>query len=322
MDLKHRTVGQSQLSIPPVCFGTSGLGSMPATYGYSVSEQEAVDTLLSIFSSEYPFIDTSRNYGMGESERRIGLALAELGGLPDNAVISTKLDRDMDTGKFDAARARISLEESLNAMGVDRVQLLHLHDPEHALSIEDITAAGGAMDELVKIKEEGLADAIGLAAGNIDVMLPIVKAWDLDAMVTHNRYTLLNRNAQPLLDLAKEKDISVLNAAPYCGGMLARGSQNCSRYVYQEIDNPMLERVRALEKLSEQYSVPLGAAALQFSLRSSFVQSTICGVSKPSRVSQTLSWMSVSIPEEFWQEVADLPYDRSDPEANRQYDPG
>ena len=76
-------------------------------------------------------IDSSRNYGSGRSEERIGQVVRELGGWPAGRVLSTKLDRDMETGRFDAAQARRSLEESLAALAVDRVDILHLHDPEH-----------------------------------------------------------------------------------------------------------------------------------------------------------------------------------------------
>ncbi len=82
-------------------------------------------------------------------------------------MISTKLDRDMDSGSFDASRARKSLEESLKRLGVEKIQVLHLHDPEHASDLKEITRSGGALDELFKIKEEGLADAVGLAMENL-----------------------------------------------------------------------------------------------------------------------------------------------------------
>ncbi|NIP89034.1 MAG: aldo/keto reductase, partial [Gammaproteobacteria bacterium] len=130
---------------------------MPDTYGYGVSEAQALATLRAIFASPVGFLDTSRNYGFGRSEERIGKAIRERGGLPEGFMLSTKLDRDMETGKFDAARARRSFEQSLEALGLDRVHLLHLHDPEYGASLDEITHPGGALSELFKIKEEGLA---------------------------------------------------------------------------------------------------------------------------------------------------------------------
>ena len=76
----------------------------------------------------------------------------------------------------------------------------------------------------MRMREEGLADAVGLAAGRIDVMMPLLRDWDFDALITHNRWTLVNRNAGPMLELAAERGISVMNAAPYAGGALAKGA--------------------------------------------------------------------------------------------------
>ena len=97
-----------------------------------------------------------------------------------------------------------------------------------------MTGPKGAIAELFKMKEEGFADAVGLAAGRVDIMMPMLRDWDFDALITHNRFTLANRNAEEMIDLASEKGIAVLNAAPYAGGVLAKGSASYQRYVYQE----------------------------------------------------------------------------------------
>ena len=158
---------------------------MPDTYGYEVDEKRARETLNTIFDGPVNFLDTSNNYGFGRSEERIGDALRERGGLPEGFVISTKLDRDMESGSFDASRARQSLEESLERLGLEKVQLLQLHDPEHASDLKEITRSGGALDELFKIKEEGLADAVGLAMGKLDLMESILWDWPFDALMNH-----------------------------------------------------------------------------------------------------------------------------------------
>ena len=195
-------LGRTKLLVSKICFGTSGIGDMPDTYGYAVSEERAKETVRAIFDGPTNFLDTSRNYGFGRSEERVGAVIPERGGLPQGFVLSTKLDRDMQTSHFDASRARRSLEESLTALGLDRVQLLHLHDPEHAVSLSGITGPNGAIAELFRMKEEGLAEAVGLAAGKVDVMMPMLRDWDFDALITHNRFTLSNRNAEPMMDLA------------------------------------------------------------------------------------------------------------------------
>jgi D-threo-aldose 1-dehydrogenase len=314
-------VGKSGLKVPPICFGSSALGDMPNTYGYSVDEERARETVRAIFDGPAKFIDVSRNYGAGRSEARIGDVIRERGGLPDGVVLSTKLDRDMETGRFDADRARRSFEESLVALNLDRIPLLHLHDPEYAASLDDVTQSGGTVDELFKIKEEGLVDAVGLAAGRIDIMLPILKRWDFDALITHNRYTLVNRHADAMIDLAHGKGVAVLNAAPYSGGVFAKGTADHPRYVYQNADDAVLEPVRQIEALCARHGVPPGALALQFSMRDKRITSTICGVSKPERVRQTLDWADWPIEDTVWTNLAAIPFSTDDPEATRVYEP-
>ncbi|MCP4381888.1 MAG: aldo/keto reductase [Hyphomicrobiales bacterium] len=315
-------IGNTGISVPPICFGTSALGDMPATYGYEVDEERALATVRAIFDGPYPFFDTSRTYGMGRSEERIGKVIRERGGLPVGVVVSTKLDRDLDSGRFDGAQARRSLEQSLSALGLDRVDILHLHDPEYAANPDEVTAPDGSLRELMRMKEEGIAKAAGLAAGRVDVMMPLLKAWDFDALITHNRFMLTNRNAEEMVAYAAENGIAVLNAAPFAGGALAKGTADATRYVYQVADDEMLAPVRRVEEVCRRHDIPVGAAALQFSLRDPRIASTICGVSKPKRVAQTAEWATWPIPDAVWDELLALPYDAGDPEATRVYDPG
>jgi D-threo-aldose 1-dehydrogenase len=318
--IEKTRLGKTNLIVSNICFGSTGLGDMPNTYGYSVDVERAHRTVEAIFDSPINFMDTSRNYA--DSERRIGDVIRARGGLPAGFVLSSKLDRDMETRHFDAARARRSLDESLEALGLDRIPLLHLHDPEHTVSIAEVTGPNGAIAELFKMKEEGLCDAVGLAAGPVDVMMPILKDWDFDALISHNRFTLVNRNAELMFELAHRKGIAVLNAAPYASGVLAKGTGSYTRYVYQEASEEMLAPVRRIEAICAKHRIPVGAAALQFSLRDPRIASTICGVSKPERVQETIAWATHPIPAEAWAELKAVPYATDDPEASRVYQPG
>jgi len=308
-------LGRTNLSVSRIAFGTSGLGSMPDTYGYTVEAERAHRTVEAIFDGPTNFLDTSRNYG--DSERRIGDVIRARGGLPPGFVISTKLDRDPETNRFDAGRARQSLEKSLRMLGLDRVHLLHLHDPEFSASLDEVTGPNGAIAELFRIKEEGLCDAVGLAAGTVELMMPILSDWDFDALISHNRFTLLNRNAEPMFEFAGSRGIAVLNAAPYASGVLAKGSGSAAKHVYQDPTEEMLAPVRRIEAICTRYDIPPGAAALQFSLRDARITATICGVTRPERVQQTIAWAQVSIPDDAWAELTALRYDTSDPEATR-----
>ena len=305
-------LGRTGLAVSKICFGTSALGDMPETFGYSVDADQANAALKAIFASPVNFLDTARIYGHGRSEQRIGEVLKEIGGLPQGVVISSKLDRDFASNVFDGARARRSLEESLAALGLDHIPLLHLHDPEVAADATDVLKPGGALSELFKMKEEGLATAVGLAAGNVNFMMPILRDWDFDAIITHNRFTLANRNAEPMIDFCVAKGIAVLNAAPYASGVLAKGSTTYKRYAYRDASEETLSPIRRIEEICGRHGVPTGAAALQFSLRDRRVTSTVVGVSKPERIAQTLEWASWPIPDAAWEELLALPYATDD----------
>ena len=315
-DLSRRRIGGTDLEVPAICFGTAPLGDMPDTYGYSVSEEDARATVRAILGSPFPFLDTSRNYGMGRSEERVGAVISEMNGLPRGAVLSTKLDRDA-ANRFSRSQARRSLEASLKALNVDRVGILHLHDPEHCADVDEVVRE--AVPELFAMKEEGLAAAVGLAAGDVEVMMPILREFPFDCIITHNRYTLVNRNAEAMIDLARSKGMSVLNAAPYAGGALVTGAKAALRYVYQEPTEAMLAPVARVEEACERHGVALGAAALHFSLREARIASTIVGVSSPTHVERTLEWASADSPDALWDDLAALPASTDDPEATRKY---
>ncbi|SFP67964.1 aldo/keto reductase [Tranquillimonas alkanivorans] len=315
--MKKISIGNTGVEVTEVSFGTSALGDMPATYGYSVDEARARETLEAIFESPVNVLDTSRNYGQGRSEQRIGEAIRARGGLPEGFVLSTKLDRDGETNRLDAAQARRSLEESLEALGLDYVGILHLHDPEHVADVDEVTREGGALDELFKMKEEGLADAVGLAMGKIDLMLPIVKDRPFDLIINHNRFNLLNRQATELYDYAHGAGIAVMNAAPYASGALAKGADAAPRIAYQEAGEDQLAPVRQIERICAEHGVPMGAVALQFSARDPRIASTLIGVTKPERVRQTLDWLDTPVPAAVWQALETVPYSTDDPEANR-----
>ena len=320
--MKKNKIKDTGLEVTELSFGTSSLGSMPDTYGYEVSENRAQKTLNRFFQGPVNMLDTSRNYAMGESEKRIGKAIKENGGWPNGFLLSTKLDRNMDTLVLDKNRVRESLEESLKTLNVDSVDILFLHDPEYAKDITDITKKDGAMDELFKIKNEGLAKAAGVAMGKVDIMFPLLKDWDFDVIINHNRYTLINREANEMYDYASSKNIAIFNAAPYAGGVLAKGPDNFKKITYQDATEEKLAPAREFEKVCKKYNVELGAAALQFSLRDNRITSTICGVTSVESIEKNLAWANAEISGEFWDEISKLPFSTNDPESERVFTSG
>ena len=308
-----------KIKVSEICFGTSALGNMPDTYGYEVNPSIAEETILAILNGPSNFIDTSRNYGMGRSEKLIGNVFKSLGGKPNNIILATKIDRDMATNVLDRDATLKSFEQSIKALATEKIDILHLHDPEHCKDLNDITCKGGALDTLFQLKEEGSVTLVGLAMGKVEMMYDLIQKWPFDVMINHNRFTLLNRQADKLFNLAKKKGIKIFNAAPFCGGILAKGTKETNRLVYQEVSEKKLKPVFDLEKICLKYNIPLGAAALQFSMKDPRISSTIVGITKKSRIDQIVEWSNFEISEDAWTEILSLPFSINDPEASRNY---
>ncbi len=301
--LSPRALGRTGLTVPPLCVGTSPLGNFPSQYGYEVSADQARDTLREVLTGPLTFIDTSNNYGDGESERRIGRALAEAGGLPPGAVLATKVDPAPGSSDFSGARVRASIEESLHRLGVDHLQLVYLHDPER-ITFDQATASDGAVAALVQLHDEGVIDHLGVAAGPIDLTLRYLDLGVFEVAITHNRWTLVDTSAEPLLQRAAE--VAVVNGAPYGGGILVKGPKEQPNYAYKPASESIRRRVQQMQDACDAHDVPLAAAALQFSLNQGRIASTIVGISAPGRVEQTLQLATQPIPDELWDTLAPI----------------
>src|SRR5437764_8934460 len=300
--LVRRPLGSTGLQVTPICIGTAPLGSMPETFSYEVPEERALATIRAFFAGPFNFLDTAASYGDGESERRIGIVLHELGGLPPGFVLATKADRDLQTAVFTGPQMRRSVERSLRLLGLEQLQLLYLHDPEH-ISFEEAMQPGGPVETLQQCKEEGMIAHLGVAGGPIDMMIRFVETGIFEAAISHNRFTLLNREAEPFWEVCTRRGVAAVNAAPYGSGILARGPGAYPRYMYGQASPELLRRAREMEEACKRHGVPLAAAALQFSLRDARVTSTIVGITRPERLAETLELAQHPIPGDLWAEL-------------------
>lgn len=309
--LRRRTLDPTGIEVPAIAIGCAPLASLPETFDYEVSADRAHDTINAALDSPLNWLDTAASYGDGESERRIGHVLKERGGLPDGALLDSKIGADPD-GDFSADTVKKRFERSLGLLGMERIELVFLHDPQQS-SFAAITASDGPLAVLQRYREHGLIGHLGVAGGPIDLMTRYVELEVFDAVITHNRYTLLNRAADPLLDLCKARDLPILNAAPYGSGILAKGPSRYPRYAYAEVRGETLERAHRLEDICSRHNVPLAAAALQFSLRDPRITGTILGISRPERIQQTLDLARVDIPDGCWNELVTVPFSKDEP---------
>ncbi|GAA1722586.1 aldo/keto reductase [Brachybacterium phenoliresistens] len=300
--VEARPLPRTDLLCSPLTLGTSGLGA--GTVPGSPEEARAVELAAAMLHGPYALIDTSNAYAGGRSEAVLGLALREAG-IGDGRAIVTKVDADPETGAFDRDRVLRSFEESRARLGVDTIGLLHLHDP-YGISVEQGMAEDGPVAGLQELKEQGAVGAIGIAAGKLDLMHRYVGTGAFDVVLNHNRYTLADRSATALFQEAGERGMGVLNAAPFGGALLAKGSASGATYAYRQPPAELVDWVRRVEELCARHGITLPAAALQFSLRSPLVHSTVVGISSAERIAQLEQMRGTAVPGAFWEELDGL----------------
>jgi D-threo-aldose 1-dehydrogenase len=284
--------------------GGGPLGSMPENFGYEVAESQAVELVRSVLESDIRSIDTANGYSAGRSEERIGRGIAEHGGLPDEYLVMTKVDaRD---GDYSGARVRESLAESNARLGIGSpLPVVFLHDPEF-FAFEEMTTPGGAVDALVQARADGIVSHIGLAGGNVHEMERYLDLGVFEVLLVHNRWTLVDRSAGRIIDLAVQRGIGVVNAAVLGGGILADTAGRSTAYGYRPASAATLGSIAAMRQVCEHWETDLGTAAVRFSTRDARIASTIVGVSKPQRLDGTIAASSLDRPQEFWDELEAL----------------
>ena len=293
-----RALGRTGLIVTALTVGTSALGNPDR-----VSDAEAGHTLALALDGPWT-IDTGNNYD--DSEARIGRALPVAGGVtaggrfPDR-LLATKVDPRNGSSDFSGARVRESVRESMDRLGVDHLELVSLHDPER-MSFEDAMAPDGPVHALLELRDSGVVGHLGVAGGPVGLLQRFVDTGHFEAVVTHNRYTLVDRSAGPLLDQCAERGIAVFNAAPFGGGFLtsAEGSGN---YCYRPATPARLAAREAMAELCTEHAVDLATVALQFSLREPRISSTIVGMSSRQQLQQSLERAAAPVPEELWQRL-------------------
>lgn len=212
-----RPLGNTGLLTSPVTVGTSFLGD-PASADGSPAPG-AGGLARAMLDGPYALVDTSNAYAGGRSETALGEAI-RLGGLPGGHGVVSKADRDPSTGVLDRDRVLRSFEESISRLGVERIPIFHLHDP-YSVPFAEAAAPDGAIEGMLELREQGLVDAIGVAAGRLSVMRDYVGTGVFDVLLNHNRFTLVDRSATALFEEARSRGMGVFNAAPFGGGVLA-----------------------------------------------------------------------------------------------------
>jgi D-threo-aldose 1-dehydrogenase len=295
-----------------VTLGGLGLGTAPLGGLYdAVDDETAQATVERACSLGLRFFDTAPYYGSGLAERRLGAVLRDHP--RDELTVSTKVGRLLQSGdsrnsgwhgappldayfdfSYDAALR--SLDESLERLGLDRVDIALVHDPDAHYE----EALAGAFRALARLREEGVVRAIGVGMNQTEMLCRFAREADPDCFLVAGRYTLLDRSAaEELLPLCEERGIAVIAGGVFNSGVLADGET----YDYAPAPPAVLERAAELRAACARYDVPLAAAAVQFPSRHPAVASVLAGCRSPAEVEEDVRLFELDLPDNLWQEL-------------------
>jgi D-threo-aldose 1-dehydrogenase len=286
----------------------------------AVDETTARATIDASWEGGMRYFDTAPHYGLGLSERRLGEGLRDRP--RDDVVVSTKigrllvtrtppLTRDDElfdvpgdlTRRRDYSRDGVlrSLEATLQRTGLDRVDVLYVHDPDEHWR----EAAQEAVPALVELREAGVVGAIGVGMNQSEMLARFIRQTDVDVVMLAGRYTLLEQGAaDDLLPTALEHGRSVVAAAVFNSGLLARAEvPDTATYDYQQAPPDMRGRARLLASVCREHGTTLPAAAIHFPLRHPAVASVVVGMRSPEEVRRNLAAHAQHVPDELWTDL-------------------
>ena len=302
-------IGRTGLHVTRLGLGGVALsGVPPATDPHLQSpESEAVSLIRRSLGLGLNYLDTAPMYGVGHSERRYGQALQ---GIPrDRYVLSTKVGRVLRpdaagqmTWAFDFSRegARASFESSLERLGIDRVDIVFVHDPDQYYQ----AALAGAFPVLRELRADGRIRAIGAGMNQWQMELAFAREGYNDCFLLAGRYTLLDQTALPeFLPYCLEHRISVVAGGPYNSGILAVGPRSGATFNYRAAPPEMMDKAARIAEVCERHQVPLKAAALQFILAHPAIASVIPGARSVAEVEENARMVELTIPDQLWAEL-------------------
>lgn len=318
IDAPRVPIGEHGLRLPRVGLGTASLGNFLG----AISDDQAVDTIRRGHDAGIRYIDTAPLYGHGLAERRVGAAL---GAEPRaDLVISSKVGRLL---RADAPRdesqyvdgqpfytevpatgpvwdfsydgVRTSLEESLDRLGLDRVDILHLHDPDDHYAQASSTAYAALRD----LRAAGTIKAIGAGMNRTPVLTDLVRSCELDLVLLAGRYTLLDQSSMAdLLPACLARGTRVVVGGVFNSGILLDPAPH-ARYDYVPATAAVVDKAQRIQAVCDRHGVPLAAAAVQFPLAHPAVASVLIGARSVAELEMDLDLLAVTIPDALWHDL-------------------
>lgn len=304
-------LGRTEVSVTRLGLGLAPLGGLFSP----VDARQATDTVEHAWRLGLRYFDVAPLYGNGLAERRSGPVLA---GKPRaEFALSTKVGRLLRAGggdaqriwaepteltptfDFSAAGVRTSYAESLARLGLDRADILHLHDPDDHFA----QAVAEALPALVDLRDRGLVGAVSAGMNQAGMLADLVRTGELDCVLLAGRFTLLDQSgAEELLPLCADRGVSVIAGGVFNSGLLADPRPG-ARFDYAPAGQELLDRALTVQAVCARHGVPLRAAALQFPLTHPAVTCVLVGARSPEEVDDAVRMAGVAIPAGLWRDL-------------------
>ena len=311
---EKRVLGSTGLEVTRMGLGCAPIGGL---FG-DIPDEQAHAVVHRALSVGFNLFDTAPLYGSGKSEVRLGQALADTP--RESYVLATKVGRVLETSHdpdrgggvyinpgsfkpvfdFSYDGTMRSFEESLTRLGLDRIDILHIHDADDHFD----EAMKGAYPALDKLRSEGVISGVSAGMNQWEVLAQFARAGDFDCFLLAGRYSLLEQGAlDELIPLCQEKNIGIMAGGTYNSGILAKGAGPGATYNYEEAPLEIIRKAQELESVAARHKVSLKAAASQFALAHPVVTTIVPGTRQPDRVTENLQLLAEEIPADFWAEL-------------------
>lgn len=308
------SLGSTPVHVSRLALGSAPLGGML----HSVPDQVATDVVQTALDAGLTYVDTAPHYGRGVAEERLRQALA---GRPrDSFVLSTKVGRlivpaegpadtaefhDAGTTKavfdFSADGVKRSLADSLERLGLDRVDVVLIHDPDDHVD----EAIGEAYPVLAEWRDQGVVGAIGVGMNQGAVPTRFVRETDIDCVLLAGRYTLIDQAGQAdILPAAAERGVSIIIGGVFNSGVLADPRPDAT-FNYHQAPADLIERARAIRDVCTEHGVTLPAAALRFPQAHPAVTTVLMGARSTDEVAGNLAAFDAEIPLALWADLGE-----------------
>jgi D-threo-aldose 1-dehydrogenase len=289
-----------------------GLGCLPLGYLYkAVSEEDALKLIRDTHELGINFFDTAILYGATQSERRLGQVLPSLD--RNSFSVATKAGYDVSAYTpdtvlppnvpprfFDYDFTMKSVEASLKRLGLDYLDIVHIHDPDDMFK----EAMDGAYKALDKLRSEGTIRAVGAGMNQSAMLTDFANNGDFECFLLAGRYTLLDQSALvDLLPVAEKKGIAIIAGGVFNSGLLTNPYSDKPMFNYRPAEKPWIEKAQKIDGVCKEFGIPLMAAALQFPYGHPAIASIVIGAGSVSHLKQNIELLGHKIPAEFWSEL-------------------